>query len=90
MNSSSKLPATLVLATRNKGKILEMQRLLDEHAGAIHVVSSSEFNVDDVEETGDTFEANAILKALTISRATGLPALADDSGLCIDALNGAP
>lgn len=90
VKGSSQLPATLVLATRNKGKIAEMQRLLDEHAGAIHVVSSSEFNVDDVEETGDTFEANAILKALTISRATGLPALADDSGLCIDALNGAP
>lgn len=82
--------AELVLATRNAGKILEVERLLQAHAPQIHVRSVSEFNLDDVEETGDTFEANALLKAETIARDTGLPALADDSGIAIDALGGAP
>ena len=82
--------AELVLATRNVGKILEVERLLQAHAPQIHVRSVSEFNLDDVEETGDTFEANALLKAETIARNTGLPALADDSGIAIDALGGAP
>ena len=67
-----------------------MQRLLDSFSLSIAVRSSSEFEVDDVEETGDTFEENALIKATTIARATGLPAIADDSGLCIDALGGAP
>ena len=80
----------LVLATRNAGKILEVQRLLEEYAPHIHLRSVAEFNLDDVEETGTTFEANALLKALTIARQTGLPALADDSGIAIDALGGAP
>ena len=80
----------LVLATRNAGKILEVQRLLKEYAPHIHLRSVAEFNLDDVEETGTTFEANALLKALTIARQTGLPALADDSGIAIDALGGAP
>lgn len=82
--------AELVLATRNVGKILEVERLLQAHAPQIQVRSVSEFNLDDVEETGDTFEANALLKAETIARNTGLPALADDSGIAIDALGGAP
>jgi len=82
--------AELVLATRNAGKILEVERLLQAHAPQIHVRSVSEFNLDDVEETGDTFEANALLKAETIARNTCLPALADDSGIAIDALGGAP
>ena len=81
---------TLVLATRNQGKIAEMQRLLDSLSSEIQVRSSSEFNLDDVEETGSTFEENALLKARTIARATGFPALADDSGLCVDVLGGAP
>mgnify|MGYP006267022449 FL=1 len=81
---------TLVLATRNQGKIAEMQRLLDSFSSDIQVRSSSEFNLDDVEETGSTFEENALLKAVTIARATGFPALADDSGLCVDVLGGAP
>lgn len=80
----------LVLATRNAGKILEVQRLLKEYAPHIHLRSVAEFNLDDVEETGTTFEANALLKALTIARQTGLPALADDSGISIDAFDGAP
>lgn len=81
---------TLVLATRNQGKIAEMQRLLDSLSSDIQVRPSSEFNLDDIEEIGSTFEENALLKATTIARATGLPALADDSGLCIDVLGGAP
>ena len=80
----------LVLATRNRGKIEEMQRLFDSFSLGLHVRSSSEFDLPDVEETGSTFEENAALKATTISRATGLPAIADDSGLCVDALDGAP
>ena len=80
----------LVLATRNRGKIEEMQRLFDSFSLDLHIKSSSEFDLPDVEETGSTFEENAALKATTISRATGLPAIADDSGLCVDALDGAP
>jgi XTP/dITP diphosphohydrolase len=80
----------LVLATRNKGKIAEVQRLISLHAPQITLRSVSEFNLDDVEETGTTFEENALLKAETIARQTGLPALADDSGIAIDALDGAP
>lgn len=80
----------LVLATRNKGKLEEVQRLISEHAPHIRLRSVAEFGVDDVEETGSTFEENALLKASTIARLTGLPALADDSGIAIDALGGAP
>ena len=80
----------LVLATRNKGKVAEVERLLKVHAPNVLLRSVAEFDLADVEETGDTFEANAILKALTIAKATGLPALADDSGISIDALGGAP
>lgn len=80
----------LVLATRNKGKIAEVQRLLNEHAPLVRLRSIAEFDLPDVEETGETFEANAILKASTIALQTGLPALADDSGISIDALDGAP
>jgi XTP/dITP diphosphohydrolase len=77
----------LVLATRNKGKIAEVQRLISLHAPQITLRSVSEFNLDDVEETGTTFEENALLKAETIARQTGLT---DDSGIAIDALDGAP
>jgi XTP/dITP diphosphohydrolase len=80
----------LVLATRNKGKIAEVQRLISLHAPQITLRSVAEFNLDDVEETGTTFEENALLKAETIARQTGLTALADDSGIAIDALDGAP
>ena len=84
---------TLVIATRNKGKVAEFERILKfdgAHQDAITVKSVAEFDLADVEETGDSFEANALLKALTVARATGLPALADDSGLAVDALGGAP
>lgn len=82
----------LVLATRNQGKIIELRRILDAISnGAIELVSVEQYpEIPDVEETGSTFEENALLKAVAISKATGLSAIADDSGLCVDALGGAP
>lgn len=80
---------TLVIATRNKGKIAEIARILSFDSG-IQIRSVAEFDLADIEETGTTFEENAALKALTVARATGFAALADDSGLEVDALNGAP
>ncbi len=82
----------LLLATRNQGKIVEFRRMLDALApGEIELVGLDQFpNLHDVDETGSTFEENALLKARQMSEATGLPAIADDSGLCIDALNGDP
>lgn len=78
----------LVFATRNQGKLTELRALL---AGVdIEVVSQAELDVPEVVEDGDTFVANASKKALEVSGATGLPALADDSGLEVDALGGAP
>ncbi len=79
----------LVAATKNKGKLEEFRRLLD--GLPVEIISWSEVCAElDVDETGATFEENAFLKADAICRATGLPAFADDSGLCIDALDGAP
>ena len=80
----------LVLATRNAGKIAEVQRLISVHAPHIKLRSVAEFDLEDVEETGVTFEENALLKATTIARHTGLPALADDSGICVQALDNRP
>ena len=86
------LTATLVLATRNQGKIREFRRILDAISnGAINLVGLEEFaHTTEVEETGSTFKENALLKARSICAETGLPAIADDSGLCVDALDGAP
>lgn len=82
----------LLLATRNQGKIVEFRRILDALApGEIELVGLEEFpDLHDVDETGTTFQENALLKAREMSEATGLPAIADDSGLCVDALNGDP
>lgn len=82
----------LVLATRNQGKIAEFRRILEELApGQIDLIGLDQFpHLVDVDETGSTFEENSLLKARYTSEATGLPAIADDSGLCIDALNGDP
>ena len=82
----------LLLATRNKGKIEEFQRILEAIApGEIDLVGLDQFpDTHDVEETGKTFEENALLKASQMCKATGLPAIADDSGLCVDALGGDP
>ncbi len=79
----------LVLASKNKKKLAEMQEILS--ALGVEVVLQSEVGVDvDVEETGTTFAENSALKARAVCEASGLPAIADDSGLCVDALNGAP
>jgi len=78
----------LVIATSNKGKLAEMQPLLA--AAGFDAVPQSAFGFADAEETGCTFVENALLKARNACRQTGLPALADDSGLIIDALDGAP
>ncbi len=78
----------LVLATSNKGKLAEMRPILAE--AGFDAVPQSEFGFADAEETGHTFVENALLKARNACRHTGLPALADDSGLIIDALDGAP
>ena len=78
----------LVLASGNAGKLAELRQLLD--GGPWRLRPQSEFDIGDAEETGLTFIENALLKARHASRATGLPALADDSGLCVDALDGAP
>ena len=78
-----------VLASHNPGKIKEMSAILAQFG--VEVVSPKELGITvDVEETGTTFAENAMLKAKTICAASGLPAIADDSGLCVDALNGGP
>jgi XTP/dITP diphosphohydrolase len=78
----------LVIATSNKGKLAEMLPILE--AAGIAGIPQGHFGFPDVEETGHTFVENALLKARNACRQTGLPSLADDSGLIIDALNGAP
>ena len=79
----------LVLASKNKKKLAELNDILS-HLG-IEVCSEAEAGVDvEVEETGTTFEENSLLKARAVMEASGMPAIADDSGLCVDALNGAP
>lgn len=81
----------LVLATRNKGKIVELQRIIAEVMPEVELIGTDLFpNLDDVEETEDSFIGNALLKAHAVAKATGLPAIADDSGLSVIALNGAP
>lgn len=78
----------MVLASGNAGKLREMRQLL---AGLdIELFAQGDLGVDDAEETATTFVENALLKARHAARVTGLPALADDSGLCVDALGGAP
>ena len=78
----------IVLASGNKGKVREIQALLSETD--VNIVPQSEFNVIEAEETGLTFVENAILKARNAAQHTGLPAIADDSGIEVDALNGQP
>lgn len=86
------MPHTLLLATRNKGKIEEFGRILEAAApGAIKLVGLDQFpDLADVIEDGATFKENALKKAREMSMATGLPAIADDSGLCVDYLGGDP
>ncbi|MBU6167277.1 MAG: RdgB/HAM1 family non-canonical purine NTP pyrophosphatase [Alphaproteobacteria bacterium] len=78
----------LVLATHNPGKVVELAELLGPHG--LDVVSAGSLGLPEPDETEDSFIGNARLKALAAATASGLPALADDSGLCVDALGGAP
>jgi XTP/dITP diphosphohydrolase len=78
----------LVIATHNAGKLVEMRELLAPHG--IEAVSAGELGLVEPEETGATFVANARIKAEAATESTGLPAFADDSGLCVDALGGEP
>ncbi|OCG44622.1 non-canonical purine NTP pyrophosphatase, RdgB/HAM1 family [Gilliamella sp. Fer1-1] len=78
----------IVLATNNQGKVKELQRLLVD--AGFDIVAQSQFNVPDANETGLTFIENAILKARHTAKLTGLPSIADDSGLSVDALGGQP
>lgn len=78
----------IVLATGNQGKVKELSNLLTQYQ--LEIIPQSQFNVPEVEETGTTFVENAIIKARHAAKVTGLPAIADDSGLEVDALNGAP
>lgn len=78
----------LVIASGNPGKLAEFERLLAPLG--VECVAQGMLGVEDPEETGQTFVENALLKARHAARITGLPALADDSGLCVDALDGAP
>ena len=83
--------SAIVLASRNLGKIQELERMLERSDLDIRVMGLRDFpDLPDVDETGSTFIENSLLKARTITEITGIPALADDSGLCIDALNGDP
>lgn len=78
----------IVVATHNKGKLAEIRDLLAPHG--IEAVSAGDLGLPEPVEDGDTFEANAAIKALASATASGLPALADDSGLCVVALDGEP
>jgi XTP/dITP diphosphohydrolase len=78
----------LVLASGNHGKLAEMGAIVADLG--VELIAQGELGVEDVEETGTTFVENALLKARHAARASGLPALGDDSGLCVDALGGAP
>jgi XTP/dITP diphosphohydrolase len=78
----------LVIATHNPGKLTEMRELLAPHG--VEAISAGELGLGEPEETGKTFEANARIKAIAAAQAAKLPAFADDSGLAVDALDGAP
>lgn len=78
----------IIFASHNQGKITEIRQILTPLG--IRIISADEEDLPDVEETGTTFEENAALKALTIAKLKNVPCLADDSGLCVDALDGRP
>ncbi|AYJ87185.1 RdgB/HAM1 family non-canonical purine NTP pyrophosphatase [Sphingomonas paeninsulae] len=81
-------PGKLVIASHNPGKVREIRALLEPYG--IEPISAASLDLPEPEETGTTFAANALLKARAAADLSGLPALADDSGLCVDALNGDP
>lgn len=83
-----RITGKLVIATHNPGKLAEMKELLAPHG--IEVVSAGELDLPEPEETGNDFRSNAAIKAIAAAQATKLPAFADDSGIVVDALDGAP
>lgn len=83
-----RLEGKVVIATHNKGKLVEMRELLAPYG--VELVSAGELGLPEPDETGHMFAENAAIKAHAAAKASGLPALADDSGLCIQALDGAP
>ena len=85
---SRRLTGKVVIATHNAGKLVEMRELLAPFG--VEAVSAGELGLPEPEETGTMFAENAGIKAKAAAEATGLPAFADDSGLCVDALDGAP
>lgn len=88
MTSHRRLTGKVVIATHNPGKLREMRELMAPYG--IELVSAGELGLPEPEEDGHMFAENAAIKAVAATRASGLPALADDSGICIDALDGAP
>ena len=78
----------IVLASSNPGKLAEIREVLAD--SGLELFAQSDFGIGDAEETGTTFVENALIKARHAARLSGLPALADDSGICVDALGGAP
>jgi XTP/dITP diphosphohydrolase len=87
-NMHRRIEGKLVIATHNPGKLAEMRELLAPHG--IEAISAGELGLGEPQETGDTFHANARIKAVAAAEAAQLPAFADDSGLAVDALDGAP
>src|SRR6201981_2481432 len=83
-----RITGRLVIATHNPGKLAEMRELLAPHG--VEAISAGELGLGEPQETGDTFAANARIKAIAAAKAAQLPAFADDSGLAVDALNGGP
>src|SRR5712672_615297 len=88
MTRHRRITGKLVIATHNPGKLAEMRELLAPHG--VEAVSAGELGLGEPEETGKTFRANAQIKAVAAAQAAQLPAFADDSGLVVDALDGAP
>src|SRR5579862_7786203 len=83
-----RIEGKLVIATHNPGKLAEMRELLAPHG--VEAISAGELGLGEPDETGKTFQANARIKAVAAAQAAQLPAFADDSGLAVDALDGAP
>lgn len=88
MSTNRLLTGKVVIATHNQGKLREMRELMAPYG--IELVSAGELGLPEPEEDGHMFAENAAIKAVAAAKASGLPALADDSGVCIDALDGAP
>jgi XTP/dITP diphosphohydrolase len=88
MTQHRQITGQLVIATHNPGKLAEMRELLAPYG--VEAVSAAELGLDEPDETGETFAANARIKAVAAAKSSQLPAFADDSGLAVDALDGAP